>query len=563
MKNSKTLPIGTTINSGQTTYYIEHVLGQGGFGITYKVIATFKFGKIAQKGSFAMKEHFLSEYCERESTTNRMQFSAPVKNKVDESLRDFIAEARRLNTLDHPNIVAVNEVFEANNTAYYVMEYIEGKSLRHYIEHNGILTEEQALTIINPILNAVSYLHNNRMTHLDIKPDNIMMRPDENSEDLVPVLIDFGLSKHYDEQGRPTSTIRIQGCSQGYAPVEQYLGINSFSPTADVYALAATIYYLLVGEDPIIASELNKEGLASSLPSSLSERTRNAICNAMHMAKAKRTQSVADFAKALGITLSTGSTTSVSASSFTQQINHSTPENYSNSIVITDNDTTQNKNRWLAPTLVSIIILLVGIGAYILINNRDIETTDNDDEIIYEAKIEEPEPVEEPFATIVDYAEPQEIHEPTPVVAETPTPTETSSNERQTEQQNATSIVADEPDVIAEFVEPAPAENTYTFVSQQPQFPGGEEALFRHISNNIVYPIKAQENGIQGRVVVQFVVTKTGEVGEVKVIRSKDPDLDREAVRVVKSLPNFIPGKQNGRPVNVWFTLPITFKLQE
>ncbi len=279
MKNSKTLPIGTTINSGQTTYYVEQVLGQGGFGITYKVTATLKFGKIAQKGSFAMKEHFLSEYCERESTTNRMQFSAPVKNKVDESLRDFIAEARRLNTLDHPNIVAVNEVFEANNTAYYVMEYIEGKSLRHYIENHGILTEEQALTVITPILNAVSYLHNNRMTHLDIKPDNIMMRPDENSEDLVPVLIDFGLSKHYDEQGRPTSTIRIQGCSQGYAPVEQYLGINNFSPTADVYALAATLYYLLVGKDPIIASELNQQTLIASLPTTLSTQTRNAICD--------------------------------------------------------------------------------------------------------------------------------------------------------------------------------------------------------------------------------------------------------------------------------------------
>ena len=72
----------------------------------------------------------------------------------------------------------------------------------------------------------------------------------------------------------------------------------------------------------------------------------------------------------------------------------------------------------------------------------------------------------------------------------------------------------------------------------------------------------AMENNIQGRVVVQFVVTSTGKIGEVKVVRSKDPDLDKEAVRVVKSLPNFIPGKMNGQAVNVWYTLPITFKLQ-
>jgi protein TonB len=111
--------------------------------------------------------------------------------------------------------------------------------------------------------------------------------------------------------------------------------------------------------------------------------------------------------------------------------------------------------------------------------------------------------------------------------------------------------------------EPEPAK-VYDFASiEQPaQFPGGEEALYKFLGDNIRYPVNAQENGIQGRVVVQFVVTKTGEVGEVKVIRSKDPDLDKEAIRVVKTLPNFIPGKQNGHPVNVWYTLPITFKLQ-
>jgi TonB family protein len=102
----------------------------------------------------------------------------------------------------------------------------------------------------------------------------------------------------------------------------------------------------------------------------------------------------------------------------------------------------------------------------------------------------------------------------------------------------------------------------YTAVEQMPQFPGGEAELMKYISNNIKYPTMAMENNIQGRVVVQFVVTSTGKIGEVKVVRSKDPDLDKEAVRVVKSLPNFIPGKMNGQAVNVWYTLPITFKLQ-
>ncbi|MBQ3556072.1 MAG: energy transducer TonB [Bacteroidales bacterium] len=98
-------------------------------------------------------------------------------------------------------------------------------------------------------------------------------------------------------------------------------------------------------------------------------------------------------------------------------------------------------------------------------------------------------------------------------------------------------------------------------VEQMPTFPGGQKALLQYISDNIKYPSIAQENGIQGRVVVRFVVKRDGSVGEVQVLRGVDATLDKEAVRVVKSIPNFIPGKQNGHAVNVWFTLPVQFKL--
>lgn len=110
-------------------------------------------------------------------------------------------------------------------------------------------------------------------------------------------------------------------------------------------------------------------------------------------------------------------------------------------------------------------------------------------------------------------------------------------------------------------VEEKPAE-IFKSVEQMPQFPGGDEALLKYLASHINYPPMAAENNIQGRVVVQFVVDKTGKVGEVKVIRSVDKDLDREALRVCKSLPKFVPGRQNGQPVSVWFALPITFKLQ-
>ncbi|MBR4828810.1 MAG: energy transducer TonB [Muribaculaceae bacterium] len=103
----------------------------------------------------------------------------------------------------------------------------------------------------------------------------------------------------------------------------------------------------------------------------------------------------------------------------------------------------------------------------------------------------------------------------------------------------------------------------YRSVEQMPQFPGGEAALMKCVQSRINYPSEAAEDNIQGRVVVQFVIDSLGCVGEVKVVRSIREDLDAEAVRLVKSLPKFTPGRQNGQAVSVWYTLPITFKLPQ
>ena len=100
-------------------------------------------------------------------------------------------------------------------------------------------------------------------------------------------------------------------------------------------------------------------------------------------------------------------------------------------------------------------------------------------------------------------------------------------------------------------------------VEQMPQFPGGEEELFKFISDNLHYPAAASELGIEGRVTIRFVVSKTGAVTNVEVIRGLDPACDKEAIRVVKMMPNWIPGRQNGRNVPVYYTLPILYKLQK
>jgi len=102
----------------------------------------------------------------------------------------------------------------------------------------------------------------------------------------------------------------------------------------------------------------------------------------------------------------------------------------------------------------------------------------------------------------------------------------------------------------------------FDVVEQMPSFPGGQGALMQYLSSNIKYPVVAEENGIQGRVIIQFVVEKDGSVTDVHVAKSVDPSLDKEAVRVVKSMPKWIPGKQNGAPVRVKYTVPVTFRLQ-
>ena len=115
--------------------------------------------------------------------------------------------------------------------------------------------------------------------------------------------------------------------------------------------------------------------------------------------------------------------------------------------------------------------------------------------------------------------------------------------------------------VVEEKTEPA-ENHVFDAVEQDPQFPGGLQALYDWLNKNLVYPPIAAENGVQGRVTVRFVVKKDGSVGEVQVLRGKDPELDKEAIRVVKKFPKFIPGKMNGHAVNVWYTLPVVFKLQ-
>ena len=295
--NTYTLPKGYKLHSPKNVYTIVDTLGSGGFGITYLAEARIHDGKITHKVMYAIKELFMHDINER-ADDNSVLCSRPSEERMQNSIKDFVSESQRLNHVGtlHDNIIKVNEVFEANNTAYYVMEYIDGMSLRDYVQRRGHLSEDEMLAVMRPIINGVACLHANYITHLDIKPDNIMLRSDDTG-DYCPVLIDFGLSKHYKKSGSPTSAVTNLGCSDGYAPPEQYAGIRQFSPSADIYAIGATMFFCLTGKDPRRSTDLYEGELTSGLPAETSEDVKTMIDAAVTLQWHQRPVSFEDIAK--------------------------------------------------------------------------------------------------------------------------------------------------------------------------------------------------------------------------------------------------------------------------
>ncbi|MBD5239297.1 MAG: serine/threonine protein kinase [Bacteroidales bacterium] len=273
---------GTELQGGK--YRIIRVLGQGGFGITYLAEHTML------DKSVAIKEFFPKEYCDRDENTSHLTIGTKNSIEIVDMLKaKFIKEAKNISKLNHPNIITIHDIFRENETAYYVMEYVEGQALSQLIKDQGALSEEEAVGYIVKVADAICYMHSLNMNHLDIKPANIMLR----SADNTPILIDFGLSKQYDASGGQTSTTPI-GISHGYAPIEQYRpgGVSTFSPQTDVYALGATLYALLSGSTPPHYSDILENGLPL-LP--ISDKTFAAIEAAMETKRFKRPQSIGAF----------------------------------------------------------------------------------------------------------------------------------------------------------------------------------------------------------------------------------------------------------------------------
>lgn len=295
VKNS--LPTGTILKGLSYTYRIEKTLGQGSFGITY--LASVKMagalGAIDTSVKVAIKEFFMRDINGRADST----VTSGSKGGIYEDYkRKFTREAINLSKLQHPNIIKVIESFEANNTVYYVMEYMSGGSLDDYIAKHSGLKEDEAIKIVKQIASALSFMHEKNMLHLDLKPSNIMRKE---SGDVV--LIDFGLSKQYDVNGEPESSTKVGAGTPGYAPLEQanYREGKGFPVTMDVYALGATMFKMLTGVRPPEASDILNDGfpLYELQERGISDRTSASVAKAMAATKKNRYDSVKYFIDSL------------------------------------------------------------------------------------------------------------------------------------------------------------------------------------------------------------------------------------------------------------------------
>lgn len=575
MTNNTTtsLAIGTILHGEAYDYKIMDVLGQGTFGITYKAKVEMKgaLGRLDSNMYVAVKEFFMKEVNGRENSS--VTSGSTSNGGLFYYYRDkFEREARNLSTLSHPNIVKVLEAFHANGTTYYSMEYINGISLDKKIAQSpqGRMPLTEAIETLKQISAAIAFMHSRNMLHLDVKPGNVMMRKDGTA-----VLIDFGLSKQYTSDGEPESSTKVGAGTPGYAPIEQasYHEGKGFPTMMDVYALGGTLFKMLTGQRPPEASEILNEGFPTDSLRQLfiPDNIVNSISRAMAPLKKDRWQTVDEFVNHLDEhgehtiyeDTSSESARSESTTFDDRKFSHKLQGDFEDN----DEDQTESwftRNKVVCAVAALIIALVVGL--YVTNSKTDKEpqtaATEQPTQLADSIAASQEEAGETTDGNVADNNETRSDGKPTNGNNNDghSSPSQASSRPNKTTQngQNAPEPVKSKP---LNIPQPVNSNRVYDVVEQMPSFPGGISGLRTYLNQNIRYPAEAQENCVQGRVVVSFVVGKDGHISDVTVLRSVDPSLDKEAVRVIRNMPRWTPGKQGGEPVKVRYNVPVSFRL--
>ena len=272
-------------------YTIEGVLGQGGFGITYLGMDELHKKKVAIKEFFP--QGIVTRNIEYEDTVTVTLVGE--KENYDKGKERFLKEAQTMAMFSKDKgIVKALDFFEINNTAYIVMEYLEGVTLKQYLRENERIDAEDLVELLVPLIEALDEIHSQGLIHRDISPDNIMVLPDGRIK-----LMDFGAARDYTEFGEKSLSIVLK---PGYAPPEQYQTHGVQGPWTDIYALCATMYKCITGENPpdaidrLVDDHLKK---ISAFGISVSPQIEKAIIKGMSVAAKDRYQNIGDFCEDL------------------------------------------------------------------------------------------------------------------------------------------------------------------------------------------------------------------------------------------------------------------------
>ena len=636
------LRVGTILHG---SYRIDRYLSSGGFGNTY--VATH----VDFDETYAVKEFFMKGVTQRDG--NNTTVSVSNREKVDEfkgQLEKFKKEARRLRQLNNLHIVRVHDLFEENGTAYYMMDYIDGESLKDRLKRTGRpMTESEVRLILPQILDALKTVHDAGIWHLDLKPANIMLEKGG-----MIKLIDFGASKQLDVQKGGATTSTAISYTPGYAPREQMeQSYEKFGPWTDFYALGGTLYNLLNNQRTPMPTDINNDRreakhLALPLPSNISGKTKALILWLMKTYRNDRPASVEKIREFLENGLAPRPVPvqeqepTVVENDETVIEEHPEPEP-SPEEPLPEEPATEPEGpsawKYIAAGLIVIALIVAGYNLNSSNPKNDVSAESNievsegennlvidepadsseaeviraqehegrtsekkngytflsfEDGTYYEGYVKNGVPHGKGTMTwkngdnyvgdfingnrsgqgVYTWTEKRKDHMykyegnflngqfsgkgTAYYVGGTKEEGIWKNNELIEEHSDTHSDKANERTAV-----PVSETNTtvYDVVDQRPLFPGGDAALIQWLSSNVIYPKIAAENGIQGRVICQFVVEKDGSISNITVIKSADPSLDGEACRVINSMPRWKPGTVKGVPVRVKYTLPVHFKL--
>ena len=510
----------TTLQGGK--YRIERVLGQGGFGITYLARNTVFDVDVA------IKEFFMKDENDREGSSVTMP-NTTKQDLFDGQKEKFKKEAKRMFAIKNEHIIGVHDLFEENGTAYYVMDYVDGENLSDRLKRTGKpMTEDEVNQILPQILDALKSIHDAGIWHLDLKPANIMVDKSGNVK-----LIDFGASKQLNAQKGGATTSTAISYTNGYAPREQMeQNYDKFGPWTDIYALGATLYNLLTNKRPPLPTDIDDDMSEDKhetlpFPEDICEEMKSMVLMMLNTNRIQRPQSINDIIiaeKATNVPLKEISK---------QQINTIDNNRIDEDTIIATPQSEETDIKQIKP----IQELLPKTNQY--------ESEDSNDTsylwIVIGIVV---------AAVLIGYfLIPKGCAEYSP---------ESSTNE----EYKSTLDLSDTLLVPGVNSVKHYTGKIYDVVEEMPSYPGGSYALFTFLSNNIKYPEEAEMKGIEGRVLVTFIVESNGIINDVKVASSVHKLLDKEAVRVIKTMPKWMPGKQNGEPVRVKYTVPVTFKLK-